>query len=47
MEGYLKNLPKEEKMDMLKNGPFPVETRCHNCNSAYQFSKEDLMTLEE
>lgn len=47
MKGYLKNLPKEEKKDMLRNGPFPVETRCHHCNSAYQFGKEDLMALED
>ena len=46
MEGYLKSLPREEKKDMLKNGPFPLEIRCHHCNSAYQFDKEDLKTLE-
>ena len=46
MKGYLNNLPKEEKKDMLKNGPFPVEIRCHHCNTLYLFSEEDLMTLE-
>ncbi|MBU1710463.1 MAG: Hsp33 family molecular chaperone HslO [Proteobacteria bacterium] len=47
MAGYLKSLPKEDKTDLLQNGPFPLEIRCHHCNSAYQFGKEDLMTLED
>lgn len=47
MEGYLKNLPKDERLDMMKNGPFPLETRCHHCNSTYQFSKEELTTLAD
>ncbi|MBU8909802.1 MAG: Hsp33 family molecular chaperone HslO [Desulfobacterales bacterium] len=42
MEGYLKNLSKEEKNDMKENGPFPVEVRCHHCNSLYNFSKDDF-----
>ncbi|MBU1342051.1 MAG: Hsp33 family molecular chaperone HslO [Proteobacteria bacterium] len=45
MQGYLKNLSKEEKKDMMENGPFPVEVICHHCNSAYCFSKEDLLKL--
>nr|MBF0222076.1 Hsp33 family molecular chaperone HslO [Desulfobulbaceae bacterium] len=46
MAGYLKSLPEEERKDMLENGPFPVQTRCHHCNSVYQFSKEDLMNTD-
>lgn len=45
MEGYLKSLSKEERMDMMKTGPFPVEIRCHHCNSAYLFDKEALQSL--
>jgi molecular chaperone Hsp33 len=45
MEGYLRNLQKEEKKDMMKNGPFPVEVRCHHCNSVYKFTKDDLQSL--
>jgi molecular chaperone Hsp33 len=45
MKGYLKTLPKEEKEDMMTNGPFPVEVRCHHCNSVYHFSSEDLQVL--
>ncbi len=45
MERYLKTLPREEKKDMMDNGPFPLETRCHHCNSVYLFSKDDLQVL--
>jgi len=45
MKRYLKTLPKEEKKDMVKNGPFPIEVRCHHCNSVYHFSKSELQTL--
>jgi molecular chaperone Hsp33 len=47
MAGYLRSLPKEDKKDILKNGPFPLVIRCHHCNSAYQFGQEDLLTLAD
>ena len=47
MKGYLKNLSGKEKKDYFKKGPFPVEVRCHHCNSVYHFSKNDLMELEK
>lgn len=28
--------------DMLENGPLPVETHCHNCNTYYYFEKEEI-----
>jgi len=45
MQGYLEKLPGKEKKDMIKRGPFPVEVRCHHCNSVYCFSKEELKAL--
>ena len=45
MEGFLKGLSKEERADMAAKGPFPVEVRCHHCNSLYAFSKEELTAL--
>ena len=45
MQGYLKGLPKAERTDILEKGPFPVEIRCHHCNSMYPFSKKDLEAL--
>jgi molecular chaperone Hsp33 len=35
-------LPKETLEDMFQKGPFPVEVRCHNCNTVYQFDKEEI-----
>jgi molecular chaperone Hsp33 len=32
-------LPLEELRDLKANGPFPVEIRCHNCNTSYTFAK--------
>jgi molecular chaperone Hsp33 len=45
MAGYLKSLPANERSDMIKTGPFPVEIRCHHCNSGYVFTKQDLIAL--
>jgi len=42
MAGHLKNLPKEDCTDILANGPFPLELRCHHCNSAYRLSQKEL-----
>jgi molecular chaperone Hsp33 len=35
-------LGKEELQDILTNGPLPVETICHNCNTAYSFDKPEI-----
>lgn len=32
----------ENLEDMLKTGPFPIETRCQNCSTVYQFNKEEI-----
>ena len=42
MTGYLKQLPSEDRADILANGPFPLALRCHHCNSVYQFSQKEL-----
>jgi molecular chaperone Hsp33 len=39
---YLTMLPIEEIKDIRKNGPFPLELRCHHCNTSYRFSQEDI-----
>jgi len=31
--------------DILDNGPFPVEIRCNNCNTLFQFSEMDIRTI--
>lgn len=42
MQGYLKGLSEDDQKEILAKGPFPLEVRCHHCNSVYRFSKEDL-----
>ncbi len=45
MEDYLKNLSAHDRDEIKEKGPFPLEARCHHCNSVYQFSKADLTCL--
>ncbi|MEX1302170.1 MAG: Hsp33 family molecular chaperone HslO, partial [Desulfotignum sp.] len=42
MQRHLKNLSSNVRVDILENGPFPLEIRCHHCNSVYHFTREDL-----
>jgi molecular chaperone Hsp33 len=42
MQSFISALPKEEKKDILEKGPFPLEIRCHNCNTVYHFSKKEI-----
>lgn len=34
-------LPQKD-LDELRDGPFPVETSCHYCNTTYPFDRQDL-----
>ena len=45
MKGHLATLPEKDITDILDNGPFPVELRCHNCNTVYRFTRQDIETL--
>ncbi|WDP85119.1 MAG: Hsp33 family molecular chaperone HslO [Desulfobacter sp.] len=45
MQGYLKGLAKEDREDICKNGPFPLEIRCHHCNSLYRFTRSELASI--
>ncbi|MCP5045760.1 MAG: Hsp33 family molecular chaperone HslO [bacterium] len=36
------SLPEDTLKDIMENGPFPVESICHNCNSVYRFQKEEI-----
>ncbi len=42
MLGHLKNLSSDVRADILENGPFPLEIRCHHCNSVYHFTQAAL-----
>jgi len=38
-------MAKSDKEDILKNGPFPLVTTCHNCATNYTFSKVELQAI--
>ena len=42
---HLIGLPRKEKDAILKNGPFPLELTCFNCNSNYEYSEEEIKEL--
>lgn len=42
---FLGGLPEHEQTDILKNGPFPLITTCHNCNTGYEFTRDQLAAL--
>jgi molecular chaperone Hsp33 len=42
LQSVLAMLPIDDLKDMLDNGPFPVEMHCHNCNTAYAFSRDEI-----
>ena len=41
----LKMLPKDQLQDIRDQGPFPLEMRCHFCNTSYRFSKEEIQQV--
>ena len=41
----LRTLPMEELADIREKGPFPVELRCHHCNTVYHFDRGDVDAL--
>jgi len=38
-------LPVADLKEIRNNGPFPVEMRCHYCNSPYHFTKKDIRQI--
>ncbi len=40
-------LPEDELKDVKENGPFPLSINCNNCNTSYEFSKEELAGIEK
>ena len=45
MMNMISNLEKNTKEDIIRNGPFPLEIKCHNCNTIYSFSRKDLQKI--
>ena len=44
-ERFLAQLPIEDLSEIAENGPFPLILTCHNCNTAYEFSKEQVTSI--
>lgn len=38
-------LPIQDLKDLRDNGPFPIQMRCHNCNTPYEFSREEIREI--
>jgi molecular chaperone Hsp33 len=38
-------LPIDDLRDLRDNGPHPVEMRCHNCSTAYEFDRRELAEI--
>lgn len=39
-------LKQEDLEEMAANGPFPIEVRCHYCNTVFELSKEEMRTIK-
>lgn len=47
LEKLLTLMPTEELEDILKEGPFPLEVRCHHCNTPYSFNTRQIRSMVE
>lgn len=45
LRSYLTLLPIDELKDIRNHGPFPLEIRCHHCNTPYHFEKSDIKKI--
>ena len=45
LQRILKMLPMDQLQDIRDEGPFPLEMRCHFCNTRYHFSKEEIQNI--
>lgn len=41
----LQMMSREDLRDLRDNGPFPMEIRCHHCNTAYRFTREEMAEI--
>lgn len=47
IRAMLAMLDARELDDMARNGPFPIEIRCHNCNTCYAFDQAGMAALSK
>jgi molecular chaperone Hsp33 len=41
----LQMMSREDLGDLRDNGPFPMEIRCHHCNTAYRFARDEMAAI--
>ena len=44
-KSFIQSINPDELKEIAQNGPFPLVTQCHNCNSTYSFSREEIQEL--
>jgi molecular chaperone Hsp33 len=44
---FVGGLARDELDEMLGQGSFPVVTTCHNCNSSYEMTREEILALRD
>ncbi|WP_319558848.1 Hsp33 family molecular chaperone HslO [Marispirochaeta sp.] len=42
---FIRSMKINDLEEIAQKGPFPLVTQCHNCNSAYSFSREEIREL--
>jgi molecular chaperone Hsp33 len=42
---YLQSLPQQELQEILEDGPFPLGVTCHNCNSTYHYTRDEIVSI--
>lgn len=45
LKNVLTMLPTDDLKDIRDNGPFPLEMRCHYCNTAHTFSQNEIRKI--
>lgn len=45
LRSVLVMLPIDDLKDIRDNGPFPLEMRCHYCNTVHTFSREEILEI--
>ena len=45
LRSILKMLPMDQLQEIRDDGPFPLEMRCHFCNTRYQFSQAQIQDI--
>jgi molecular chaperone Hsp33 len=45
IRSMLAMLKTEDLKDMAENGPFPIQIRCHNCNTVYEFGEVEMALI--